>query len=75
MRHEKIFKREDGSRVKIEVEIYVPFNYFHSDGHKWSSIVAYCAPGKRKFLPGYGRHTPDEILEVKLELWNKLKPE
>lgn len=42
MRHEKIFKRADGSKVKIDV------NYYHDYNRSaWSFTVCLCAPKKR----------------------------
>lgn len=90
MTHEKIFKREDGTRykiwVKLEVDTYRVFPY-------WVFWVHKCEPRKRLFgsvIPHdyrypidyssnesvYLQHvTPEEVLETKLELWNLIKPE
>ncbi|MCP4356295.1 MAG: hypothetical protein GY793_11870 [Proteobacteria bacterium] len=47
MRHEKIIRREDGSRIKIEVSVYM-------DGHgggkpRYDFTVTLCEKGKRTF--------------------------
>jgi hypothetical protein len=48
MRHEKIFKRADGSRIKIQVEISLPYisSIFEAQ-NAWSFHVWLCAKGKR----------------------------
>ena len=95
MTHEKIFKRPDGSRVKVEVTFWCDSR----DGANYRFQVSKCLPGKRTFISPTSTDdyewrklsmperiafnvrkyleiaTPAEILETKLELWNKLKPE
>jgi len=46
MNIEKIIKRKDKSRVKIGVTLHVD-----ARGPIWSVWVAFCPPGKRKFIP------------------------
>lgn len=74
MRHEKIIKREDGSRVRILVECTSSCTE-HLFAH-WGLGIFYSAPGKRKFY-NYDGECPvseDEAYAVKLELWEKMKP-
>lgn len=47
MRHEKILKRYDGTRVRLTVEVRVEWN---SDVPVWSLRVAVCDKGKRTFV-------------------------
>lgn len=44
MKHEKIIKRDDGSRVRITVELAVEWN---RDESRWSFVVHSCDKGKR----------------------------
>ena len=73
MKHEKISQRSDGSKIKIEVFLYTDFYRFE---FKWSYLLQYCAPGKRKFenFKNQTAITDNEILETQLELWQLLKP-
>jgi hypothetical protein len=96
-RHEKIFKREDGTQYRIDAFLYV--ESFSQLRFKYDVSVTWKAKGKRKWLnvsdsddwecrkldiedrekwhyQKYLEHvTAEEILETKLELWNKIKPE
>jgi hypothetical protein len=75
MNHEKIFKRGDGSKVKIFVSVYVGS---FDEVARWNYGQMLCEPGKRKFVcftDNIDLATQAEILETKLELWNKLMPE
>lgn len=73
MQHEKIIKRSDGSEVKICV-------YFLYDSGRdkayWTYVVHTRAPGKKEFIYQGSDEwvTPEEILQAKLELWEKIKP-
>lgn len=96
MQTEKIFIREDKSRVKIVVYFYIDSRYTTST---WDWQVLIAQPGKRKFKDVVnpddheyrsqsfpeGRNkwakakqleyvTPEEVLEVKMDLWQQLKP-
>lgn len=46
MKHEKLIKREDGSRVKIDVEFYA--NSIMGE-HRYLYRVLICGKGKKKF--------------------------
>ncbi len=95
MLHEKILKRDDGSRVKILVDFCVV--NFSDTGFKFFSDVRTCAKGKRTFnvlnfddyeyraltikerqefyVQRQLEHvTKEELLQAKLELWEKMKP-
>lgn len=61
MKHEEIIKRANGDSYNISCAIYI-------DSISKRRIAVYIKPkGKRK--------TKEEILQAKLNLWNKLKPE
>lgn len=51
MTHEKILKRPDGSRVKIEVRLDCQYG---CEPYKWSFTCSKCAPGKRTFVSAHG---------------------
>jgi hypothetical protein len=51
MKHEKIIKREDGSRVKILVDL--ESGWLDRDCVKWEYAVRVCAPNKRTWLRPY----------------------
>lgn len=96
MRYEKIIKRDDKSRVEIDVEFYQSTYTGNPPSYKISIYI--CEPGKRKFHGIYRSDdweyrklsvpdrekwvlqqqlkyvTTEEILQAKLELWEKLKP-
>jgi hypothetical protein len=71
MKHEKILKRPDGSKVKV----YVSLNIYN-DGFNWSTGAFVCPAGKRKFEYNSteGAATAEEIKEVQMELIGKIKP-
>lgn len=76
---EKIFKRDDGSRVKITPVLEM--GKFDNERFTWSYIVYYCAPGKEKFEDVSSEHiegpafaTDQEVLQAQTELWEALKP-
>lgn len=93
MRHEKILKRKDGTRVKIYISVSLSF-----DGIVYRSDVRICEKGKRTWKPvtdsdSYSYRklsmrdreikdlenqltmiSGDELLEAKLEAWQRLKP-
>ncbi|MGR3220751.1 MAG: hypothetical protein ACUZ8H_13180 [Candidatus Anammoxibacter sp.] len=77
MTHIKTIKRENGTKIKIQVGIHTDYQevYYHVR-------VYACAAGKRKFFPiesaengEFPGASHNEILEAKLELWQKNKPE
>ncbi len=94
MRHEKTIKREDGSRVRISVELSNP-SY---EDARITSYVCTCKKGKRTWTLTYNSDdykyralsmperrkyeeqsqlaavSSAELLETKIELWQKLKP-
>jgi hypothetical protein len=49
MRHEKIIKREDGSRVKITMSVYVPYYINILEKVRYDAIVEVSPKGKRSF--------------------------
>jgi hypothetical protein len=75
MKHEKVFKREDGSAIKITVSLYVELmkNEFY-----WNYQIEMRSPGKRKYRPvkvvGEPFYFSDEIFETQNELYNLIKP-
>lgn len=81
MSAEKIFKREDGSQVKISASFYFGW----SDGTPtWAVSVSIRGKGKKNWLGVYSQDSLDaklkhctleEIHEVKMQFWNTLKPE
>jgi hypothetical protein len=72
MNFQKVFKREDGSKVKVIVLCFVDFT-----GPIWTHFVQLCDPGKRKFYHykiDENAATPEEVLQTKMELYKKLLP-
>lgn len=69
MKHEKVFKREDGSKIRIGVSLYS--NGF-SDEIDWKFWVHTCAPGKRSW---YGTFNTDDYSYRKLTLDERKKHE
>jgi hypothetical protein len=85
MTHEKIIKRENGDSVLIRVAFRS--EYFRNEFH-YSPEIAKKAKGKRTWIyertgvivtqstePREQFATQKEILQAKLELWEKMKPE
>ena len=50
MRHEKIIKRQDGSKVRINVSFYSDFG---RNERKWEFTVDTCEKGKRTWVPPF----------------------
>jgi hypothetical protein len=48
MRHEKIIKRSDGSKVRINIEFRAEWSRRTAE---WSFSVDYCEKGKRTYFP------------------------
>ena len=48
MRHEKIIKREDGAKVRINIEFHAEWSLNKVD---WSFTVDKCEKGKRLWIP------------------------
>lgn len=93
--HEKIYKLEDGSRLKVVAQLIVDST---RGTVEYGASVYAAAPGKRAFAPIVNRDTfsfrnmsmeerrqftgkqlvaiagEERLLEVKLELWESLKP-
>jgi lipocalin len=61
MRHEKILKRDDGSRVKIVVFFYCDFTSLEAT---WNYEVSFCEPRKKSWTPATDR---DDYLFRKLD--------
>ncbi len=79
MIQEKIFKRSCGARVKVEVAFVHDEHGRLNPGrrdvyHRYDVRVSFCLKGKRIFHQDDSVATLDEIEQVKLELWRKLKP-
>jgi hypothetical protein len=53
MRHEKIIKRADGSKVRINIEFRADWS---SSKAEWSFRVDYCEKGKRTWIPSCDRN-------------------
>ena len=68
MRHEKIIK---DSRGTVRIVIYFETTYGNI---RWTINVWHKAPKKRSEVWSDNIATPSEILEAKLELWEKIKP-
>lgn len=77
MKHEKIIKDERG-KFRVEVRIWTSDMRKDHDGNdfRYDVFVGFTPIGKRKEEPNnYDIYlTEKQILDVKLELWNKLKP-
>lgn len=73
MTHEKIFSRPDKSNIKVQIDFMFGFL---DEKASWNVTIS-CRPFKcKKFhYMATDYATPAEILETKLELWQKLKPE
>lgn len=80
IKHEKIVRRENGLRLKIEVFLIVDeWGRLIGDNKifEYSSCVQACDKGKRKFRQPLDSERPsrEEIHSAKLELWQLIKPE
>lgn len=74
MKFEKIVKREDGTRIKFEVSLYV--DNFYPYSHRYNIGVQKCFPKKRTWKQAKTEdYTTDELLQAKTEYWQTLKPE
>ena len=76
---EKIYKRADGSRVKITPVLEM--DKFDNEAFEWSYRIYYCAPGEEKFEDVSAEHiegpafaTHREISQAQFELWEAFKP-
>ena len=65
MQHSKTLKRENGTRVKIDVKLST--DSFENKVW-WAVVVRVCHKGKRKFMGAPFAATDEEIKEVKKEL-------
>lgn len=81
MRHEKIFKRKDGTRYKIEITLRVCC--FQKEA-KWDCNLYIRLRRQKSWsdlkTPEYNNAfyehvTHEEVLETKMELWQLIKPE
>jgi len=76
MRHEKVIKDERGT-VTITVDLH-SFAAYTTDAkgneYRYDICVLHIPPRKRNAIIDNTIATPSEILEAKLELWNKIKP-
>ena len=93
MTHEKIFKRSDGSQVKVSVWLYV-----HENKSNWGFLLWVKELGSDRWVDPFSDRdyilriakpqlrdgvktdsydhyiSKKEILQTKLELWNRIKP-
>lgn len=65
MKHEKIIKRPDGTRVKIDVSLYLDI---YRNNAQYDVDVTICAPGKRTFREVY---SGDDYLFRKLSMQDR----
>ena len=72
MRHEKVIKDERGT-ITIHV-ILIEVGNFWELSHRYDIFVLHIAPRKHNAVINDTIATPSEILEAKLELWEKIKP-
>jgi len=79
MKHELIIKRDDGSKVKIEIKLFVHF--MRDDGEPEYRVSVFSKDkGRRKWeynhtlLDCHALVTKEDVLKAKLELWEKIKP-
>lgn len=71
MQHEKIFKREDGTQIRVDVHVK------YIDGAVYWSYAAFWRGKRQRFWRCDELDLivePEEIYQTKLELWEKLKP-
>lgn len=73
MKHHKIFNREDGSQALVTVSIFVD-TWRETHHYNWGVEVR--DKGKRKWNKSKDLHLSmgNEVQEVALELWEKIKP-
>lgn len=73
---EKILKRSDGSRVKVEVSLMVQSSYMPGIQVAFRLMVTHCAPRKRTWSRSNDLSllSDEEALNAKLELWQSIKP-
>jgi len=85
MKHQKVFNREDGSRVKVTLSLYVPGIWDGRSGEViWNCKVGVSQKGENRYTSiffsngsqssGNSGDTDAWIYETKLELWEKIKP-
>lgn len=73
--HEKIFKNEDGSKVKVKVRLYINQYRPNEPSHEYQFTVMYCEPKKRSFVMAKkDQYTSTHLQETANEYWNSLKP-
>lgn len=72
MKFEKIIKRPDGTRYKIQVSFYADC----IGGHRWDTMTVKAEPGKRKFSfkDVSEEITKGERLNAILDYWESIKP-
>ena len=77
MRHEKIIKREDGTRFNISVVIVPSFSSISDIGYKVGLLFKPKGARLWRKIPHsmVDCVSKEEIYEAKLEAWQKLKPE
>jgi len=75
MKHEKIYKNEDGSQIKVEISLYVDNDWATNASAHWKPFVSSREKGKRNWNTNHEAATPEQILEAKLEFWEKIKPQ
>jgi len=79
MKHKLIIKRDDGSKVKIEIKLFIPF-ILEDEEPEYRVSVFSKDKCRRKWeynhtlLDCHALVTKEEVLKAKLELWEKIKP-
>lgn len=73
MKHEKIIKDERG-KVVIIISLWISDFFASENIFRYDCIVEHTPPGKRKGINTPDIATEEEILQAKMELWNKIKP-
>lgn len=80
MSFQQLYKRPDGSRVKVEPVLEI--DRFDNEAFQRSYIVCHAPPGQKKLkdvttehLEGQAYATEQEIQECQLLLWEMLRPE
>jgi len=74
MRLEKVYKRDNGLKVKITTNLSIDFM---RDGFRYSSHVEVCEKTKRKYRSPMTKDecaTSEEINNAQNALWLELKP-
>jgi len=78
MKEEKVFTRENGNKYLIQIDFHIKTWTAVEPVHVYRVSVSEKLKGKRKWNyhneNSIDNVTYEEIIEVKLLLWNKMKP-